>query len=49
VKPALSAMLAVALASASAAWAQGMGYPPGGYSIRRDVPNVGSHIPDRII
>ena len=39
----------VALASASAAWAQGMGYPPGGYGIRQDVPNVGSHIPDRIV
>jgi hypothetical protein len=39
----------VALASASAAWAQGMGYPPGGYSIRRDIPEVGSHIPNRII
>jgi len=29
--------------------AQGMGYPPGGYGIRQDVPNVGSHMPDRIV
>lgn len=29
--------------------AQGMGYPPGGYGIRQDVPNVGSLIPDRIV
>jgi hypothetical protein len=29
--------------------AQGMGYPPGGYGIRQDVPNVGGHIPDRIV